>query len=92
MAGKKNAKKSKSLTRSKKLQGVKPLSVMAAASPLNLTQKGSQGSSAGAPSVSEITITKTVDGAGPSLFQQATGSGTPSDVTTIVSTGTIIPK
>jgi type VI protein secretion system component Hcp len=84
MTSKKNPMKSKGLKRSKKLQGVKPLSVMAAASPLNLTQ-GSQGRSAGTPSVSEITVTKVVGNASPSLFQQATGTGTstPSDMTTV---------
>lgn len=83
MAAKKNAKRSKRLTRSKKLQGVKPLAVMAAASPLNLTQVSN--SAAGKPSLSDFTITRVTDNASPSLFQQATGTGTstPSDMTTV---------
>jgi hypothetical protein len=81
MRGRKNTQKSKGLKRSKRLQGVKPLSVMAAASPLNLTQ-GATGS-AGAVQHAEFSITKGVDNATPSLFQQATGTGTPSDMTTV---------
>jgi hypothetical protein len=83
MAGKKNAKNSKGLRRSKKLQGVKPLSVMAAASPLNLTQGATGG--AGRIQHADFSVTKAVDNATPSLFQQATGTGTstPSDMTTV---------
>ena len=83
MAAKKNEKNGKGLKRSKKLQGVKPLSVMAAASPLNLTQ-GATGS-ASATQHTDFSITKGVDNASPSLFQQATGTGTstPSDMTTV---------
>jgi type VI protein secretion system component Hcp len=82
MAAKKKTKKSKSLARSKKLQSVKPLSVVTAASPLNLTQ-GTTGS-AGATQHGDFSVTKATDNASPTLFQQATGTSTPSDVTTTV--------
>jgi hypothetical protein len=69
----KKAKKGKSLHASKKLKGVKPLSVMTGASPLNTVQSGT-GSGAGKVSFGEFSITKTADNASPSLFQQATGT------------------
>ncbi len=81
MAAKKNAKKSKSLKRSKKLRAVKPLAVMTAASPLSLTQ-GATGN-AGTVQHADFSVTKGVDSASPSLFQQATGTGTSSDMTTV---------
>jgi type VI protein secretion system component Hcp len=81
MTAKKNAKKSKGLKRSKKLQGVKPLSVMAAASPLNLTQ-GATGS-AGSVQHADFSVTKIVDNASPSLYQQATGTGSSGGMTTV---------
>lgn len=83
MTAKKNAKNSKGLKRSKRLQGVKPLSVMATASPLNLTQGATGG--AGRIQHADFSVTKVVDNASPSLYQQATGTGatTPSDMTTV---------
>jgi|HubBroStandDraft_1064217.scaffolds.fasta_scaffold14306_2 type VI protein secretion system component Hcp len=81
MAAKKNEKNGKGLKRSKKLQGVKPLAVMAAASPLNLTQGAT--SSAGAVQHADFSVTKVVDNASPSLFQQATGTGSSGGMTTV---------
>ena len=68
MAAKRKAKKSKSLVRSKKLQRVKPLSVMTAASPLNLTQGATGGASAGAAQHGDFSITKAVDKFEPHSF------------------------
>jgi hypothetical protein len=52
---------------------------------------GGSGAEAGKIKVSEITITKTMDQASPSLFQQATG-GSGSGTTTTTTTDTVVPE
>lgn len=51
---------------------------------------GGSGAEAGKVDVSELTITKIMDQASPSLFQQATGGST--GTTTTTTTDTTVPK